>query len=333
MRRVIGYATLATLLWSAYWLGMTWTLRSAYLDWLADQRSRGWIAGVAGIESGGFPTRHAFRLHAPSLADPHTGLAWSADWIDLETPALLPRRLGVIFSPGEQRVSIYDRSFALTTTGMRAGLRLGPGEPSQLRQIGLAADILDLADPLGRKISVSGLELSMTQLETPESYRISLHAAGLSYPDGNSTSNDPPAAIQRSFDRLAIRATVAFDRPWDLHALERRRPQPRQISIELAEIHMGDLGLQMVGNIAVDQTGSPSGEVTIRAADWRHALAAARASGLVHPERFNVAAHALDLVSRFGGDPETLDVTLRLREGNVALGPVPLGTMPKLVIR
>ena len=127
--------------------------------------------------------------------------------------------------------------------------------------------------------------------------------------------------------------TVAFDKPWDLSAIEDARPQPRRIELKLAEARWGRLELQAAGEVTVDAAGIPTGEITVKARNWRDILRLAVDSGALPQGFAGTLEDGLALVSQMAGNPKTLDIPLGLRDGRVLLGPVPLGPAPVLRLR
>jgi hypothetical protein len=127
--------------------------------------------------------------------------------------------------------------------------------------------------------------------------------------------------------------TVRFDRPWDRTALEESRPQPRHIELSLADVKWGGLRLQAAGAVDVDEAGRADGAVTIKAENWREMLMLARSTGQLPESLANTLESGLGLLAGLGGNRDALDLTLNLAEGYWALGPIPLGPAPRLILR
>ncbi|KIC12203.1 hypothetical protein RA19_02855 [Leisingera sp. ANG-M1] len=323
----------ALLLWSLYWTAAAWGLKTGITAWFAEQERQGWQAEYAGIETSGYPSQHATRITRPTLADPGTGTAWRADWLELENPALWPGHLTLRFPETAQRLSYFDQTAVITAQGLQASLQLAPGAALELEEMGLFSAPWQIARGGETVLSGSALDLRMVQTETPERYRIS----------GEARAFTPRAAWRRllaassdlpeAFDALTVKMTVDFDAAWDRAALEQQRPQPRRINLKLAEARWGDLRLKAAGDLTVDESGRPEGEIALQAENWRGLVLMAERSGVLPPSLRSSVERVLSLLAGAGGNPRNLDIALGFSGGYVTLGPLPLGPAPRLIIR
>lgn len=333
MMRLLGWIVVLGIGWSAYWGIAAAGLRTGLSGWFATQETRGWQAEFAGIGTSGYPFRHRTRIDGPALADPATGAAWRADWLEFDNPAIWPGRQTLRFAPGPQRLSYFDRTVALTARDMVAELDLEPGLALELRQLSLRSGPWVLRRDGNAIAGAQDLTVAMTQTDRPDTYRFDIAARDLA--PGARLRNLLPASapLPERFDTLALDLTARFDRPWDRTALEQSRPQPVALDLRRAEMRWGTLGFFAAGSLTVDAAGIPTGEVALRVENWRDILALAEASGAVAPEIVAATGRALDMLSGLSGNPDRLDLTLGLRNGNVMLGPIPLGPAPRLILR
>ena len=124
-----------------------------------------------------------------------------------------------------------------------------------------------------------------------------------------------------------------FDRVWDRRALEQRRPQPRALSLDVLDIHWGTLRLRAAGDLTVDDSGLPSGTLTVKAENWRELLKMAGQAGRLPRDALRGAERVLGMLAGLGGNPEDLETQVNIRDGWMALGPLPLGPAPRLILR
>ena len=89
----------------------------------------------------------------------------------------------------------------------------------------------------------------------------------------------------------------------------------------------------MKGDLAVDTAGVPTGALAIQAKDWRAMLDLAVVTGAVAPEFFTTVEGMLQLLAGMSGNPESIDATLNFRGGRMAIGIIPLGAAPRIVLR
>ena len=140
-------------------------------------------------------------------------------------------------------------------------------------------------------------------------------------------------ALPDRLQEMRLDATVTFDKPWDISAINQARPQPRHIDLALARVEWGELALQVAADLEVDENGQARGDVSLQARNWRQMLQGAVAAGALDASAAGLAESTLGLMARMGGNPDTLDITLSLRDGRIYLGPVSLGAAPVFRLR
>ncbi|KUP91216.1 DUF2125 domain-containing protein [Tritonibacter horizontis] len=336
MKRGLKILVTLALAWSLYWVVAGWGLRQSVRGWFDTQAELGWQVDVGAIAMapprGGFPLRHRTRIDRPALADPQSGAAWRADWLELESPAVWPGRQILRFADGAQRLSYYDRTAVIETETLQAQMGLAPGIALEVEDLTLTSGRWRIGNGQVVTLSAADLALQMAQQDAPETYRITAEA----------TAFRPGAELRRlfraapelpqTFDALSLAATVRFDAPWTRDALEQRRPQPRHITLDLAEAHWGDMRLKSAGSLEIDGEGIPTGSLAVQIEDWEAVLDMAADSGLLSASGRTQAGRILGLLARASGRPENLDITLGFRGGYITFGPIPLGPAPRLIL-
>ena len=156
MIRLLKILIVIGLLWSGYWYGAGHLLRLGIERWFSAQEARGWQAEYAGLSTSGYPLRHINMLTSPALADPGSGIAWQADWLMLESPAIWPGRQTLRFAPTPQRLSHFDRTAVIEAQDMAAGLHLHPGIALELAQLSLSAGPWEISGPDGAVLEGDG---------------------------------------------------------------------------------------------------------------------------------------------------------------------------------
>jgi hypothetical protein len=333
MLRLIRVVIVLGLLWSAYWYIAGFGLRSGIEGWFITQSERGWQADYATIETSGYPTRHRTMLTSPALADPATGTAWQGDWLELDSPAIWPGRQTLRFAATPQRFSYFDRTLVIEAQDMQADFHLHPGIALALDRLALTAGAWSISGPKGPVANADDLTLSMVQTEQAETYEITINAADFTPGEEIRRILASSTVLPRSFDALKLDTAIQFDKQWDRSALEEKRPQPVAIDLKLAELHWGELRLFAAGKLDVDAQGIPTGEIALKAENWREMLAMAEAAGAIPRQAVDPAERVLNMLASLGGNPSALDVQLNFRDGFVALGPLPIGPAPRLILR
>jgi hypothetical protein len=331
--RIIKILIGAVLLWSLYWFAAGYVVRAGISGWFAAQSGRGWQAEYAEIRSSGYPVLHATTLRNPALADPATGAAWRADWLVIESPAIWPGRQVLHFPATPQRLSYLDQTVVITADALTARLFLAPGRSLEVEELAVQSGGWLINSDQGPVVAADSLIVAMVQSEVAEVYGFEIDATefapGLSLRRAISSST----ALPDSFETLRLEMSVTFDRAWDRLALEERRPQPRRIELRLADAHWGELRLRAAGVLDVDDQGIPTGDVTIKADNWREMLQMAQAARALSPQAAQGAERVFGMLAGLGNNPEALEVRLSFRDGVVAIGPLPLGPAPRIVLR
>lgn len=333
MRGLIRAVIFIVVIWSAYWFVAGFGLRNAITAWFDAQQARGWQAEFSDVETDGYPFHHMTRLNNPALADPGTGTAWSADWIEFQSPAIWPGRQALRFADTPQRLSYFDQTATIQASELQAELQLQPGVALVLEKMALTAGPWSITDDTEALAGGNTLALVMEQSAIPEAYVIRAQVDGFTPGDDLRELMRSATTLPQAFETLELDLTATFDKTWDRSALEESRPQPVKIDLRLAEMKWGALRLFAAGELDVDAQGIPTGEIAIRAENWRDMIAMANAAGALPDQAVDTVTRALNFMAGLGGNPNTLDMQLNLRDGFVALGPLPLGPAPRLILR
>ena len=341
MKRLVILILVAASLWSGYWLFGASTTQGAFAAWFSDRRAQGWAADYADLQVQGFPNRFDTTFTEIALADPATGWAWDASFFQLLTLSYKPNHVIAVW-PDTQRIATPQDRFTMTQAEMQASVVLWPSTDLALDRVRLVADTIQITGSNGNATSASALRLAAERLgadgkqatSSPDGgesrYRIALSAEGFA-PDSTFRDRiDPTGRLPRTLDALRADITLGFDRTWDRRAVEDNRPQPRLISLRLAEARWGDLDIKAAGDLDVDALGKATGRITIKAQNWREILRMARASGELPSGIADTLEQGLSFLA---GRNDGIDIPLDFRSGRIWIGPIPLMESPVLVLR
>ena len=334
MRFLLGVITISAALWSGYWFVGQNGVKAGFATWFEDRRAEGWAAEYSALETQGFPNRFDTEFTDLVLAAPDTGLAWEAPFFKLLALSYRPNHVIAVF-PNDQLFATPQDKFQIKTENMRASAFLGADLRLPLERTTLTTETLSSTPAsTGEAATAKALRLAMERQATGQpTYRFGLAADGLSPALDWRVQLDPAGRLPDAFDALTADFTVTFDKDWDRSAIEDARPQPRRITIKLAEARWGRLELLVAGEVDVDSAGLPDGEITVKARNWRDILQMAVTSGTLNEGFADTLESGLALISQMAGNPETLDIPLNFSGGRVRIGPVPLGPAPVLRLR
>jgi hypothetical protein len=332
MRKVMWSVAVLAVAWSGWWAVASTGLRGGVQAWIDARAAEGWQAEVSDIEGGGFPLQLRAGLTDLALADPEAGLAVQTARIDIAAPAWWPGDVVVTLDDGPMLVaSPLGRNTVVMQDG-RMALNLHPGTALKLEAMGWTSGPWSVATPGGPLAQADDLTLTMTQTQGA-AYDLVASATGFAPGDGARQGLRLPDGFPRAFDSLQVQAAVTFDTEWDRSALDTRRPQPRQITLHRAEAHWGLMQINIAADLIVDANGTPEGIVALQAQNWRSILDLAEASGTLPAALRRQAEGVLQALAGASGNENSLDVTLTLRGGVIALGFIPLLPAPRIVLR
>jgi hypothetical protein len=314
MIRLLAVIFAVALAWAGAWVWMSMSLRGDIETWFDDRRDDGWAAEYSDLSISGFPNRLDVTLTDLVLADPDSGLVW-------ETPFLQMFRL--IYRPGHHIIAFADTQafglkgevYQITSEGLRASV-VSDAEGRILRS-NLESAVLNIAGPEGAA-ALAGVNLGASRGDSDSRYLLGLtvdQIAGLGGADSTAQA-------------VSVRLVADFDRPWRITP-QTDRPQPRRLDLRLAELRADPLTLRMTGDLDLDPEGRASGEVTLRADNWRDGLAEARAKGTLPDWLADLTETSLGALAALGNG-RSLDLILRMDRGQVWLGILPMGTIPPM---
>jgi hypothetical protein len=334
MRILLAIVIIAALGWSGYWLLGKQTVERGMTGWLEARQVEGWLVESGEVSTTGFPNRFDTTLSDLELADPDTGVAWRAPFLQIFALSYRPHHVIVVW-PDRQTLSTPYQTITLTSSNMRGSMVFAARSDLRLDRVTVEFDNAGLVSTLGWQASSKGGQLAVRQTPVVENtYDVSFQARDLLLPGRLKDALASSGVVQEELAALSVEATVAFDAPWDRFAIEQRRPQPRNIELQLARASWGKLDLRLAGELAIDARGQPEGEITIKATNWREILSLAQATGALPSAIAPLVERGLATVARLSGNRDSIDVPLTFGDGRITLGGlIPLGPAPLIYLR
>ena len=334
MRRLIWLVVVLALSWSGWWIFAGSSMRGGIEQWFSDRRAEGWQAETADMRLSGYPLAIDLLLDRPALADPDTGVAFETPSMRLSAPAWWPGHITVTLPEQAMRVATPRTRHDVSAEAAQAVMRLRAHSDLQLREMAVSAGRWGVTSPEGTLWSAKALTLSVQQdATTPELYAFVADAPTF-------TPGGVPRRLLRipqdwpiAFDSLRLEALIRFDHPFDRRTIEVARPQPRRIDLSLAEAAWGTLLLRSAAALDVSEDGLLTGEWSLQARNWQDMLALAETAGTLPSQLRPQLDSILAALARGSGNPDAIDVTLTLRNGQIFLGFIPLGQAPRVILR
>ncbi|MEX5728359.1 hypothetical protein Ga0609869_001712 [Rhodovulum iodosum] len=333
MRTLLTVVIAAALIWSGFWVVSAQRREAGLADWIEARRAEGWVADYADLDVRGFPNRLDTTFTDLALADPETGLAWQMP--QFQILALIYKRDHLIAAwPSEQRLATPRQKIDVTSDRLRGSFVFVPDTDWRLDRTSIVGEGLRLESDAGWGMTAERALLASRPAPGLENGRaLGAEATSLRLSADLMQLIEAAGVLPEVIDRITIDAEIDYDAPWDRQAIEDRRPQITTITLKRAEARWADLAFDAAGSVSVDAEGRASGEIALRAENWREMLRLAVAAGSLPQGVADQLEIALRLLAGLSGRDDTLDATLVLRDGRMRLGPVPLGEAPRLRLR
>ena len=333
MRRLIVAILVVAGVWMGLWAAGSVAYERGLNAWIDARRAEGWAADVSALDVGGFPNRFDTTLTDVRMADPGTGVAWSAPFVQFLSLAYKPHQVIAVL-PERHVFSTPLQTMTITHDRARGSLFLEPSASLPLDRAVAVIDDMEVSSTLGWEVSLDEGRVAAEKVAATEhTYRLGAEFTGLSPSDGTRAVLDPAGVLPETVETMRLDATVSFTAPWDRRAIEAARPQITGIDLDDLSARWGDVTFRAAGDLTVDGDGVPEGRITVKTVEWRRLLEMAVGTGLVADTFLPALERALELMASLEGPPDTLDAPLTFEKGFVSFGPIPLGPAPRIVIR
>jgi len=319
--------------YSGYWFVGQRAVESGLAKWFDERRADGWVAEYDSLETVGYPSRFDTTIEGLQLADPNTGLAWTAPSFQIAALSYQPQHYIAIW-PQDQTVANPKTKYAVHADNMRASVTFSPGLAFTLDHSEAELDGFTVISSSGAQTSIRKGRFGTRRSQTVENgHDIAFDLAGYKPDTGRLTIVDPQNKLPTEIDGMKLDMTLGFDKPWDRYAIEQGRPQPTLLDLKLMKATWGELDLELAGKLVIDANGVPEGEIMIRAKNWREILELAVNLRLVPPDYKPLIERGVAVLAALSGDPNNLDAPLGFHDGQLSFGPVPLGRAPIIRLR
>jgi hypothetical protein len=333
MRKLIVVILVLMLAWSGYWFVGSSAAQRAISGWLDARAAQGWVANYSSVKTRGFPNRFDTTVSDLELADPRTGLAWTAPFFQILTLSYTPNHI-IAAWPNTQTIASPYEKITVTSDRMIGSIVFQPKTALTLLRTSIELDNFGLVSDLGWSAQIEKGRFATRQTTARENAHDIYFEATTVRPSVAFRSRlDPAGLLPETIKTLKLDSTVGFDAPWDRFAIERRRPQVIALEVNDLTATWGKLDLRAAGKLTVSLDGELNGQIMVRARNWREMLTVAVDAGLVARTISGTLENALEFMAGTSGDPDMLEAPLKFRKGSLSFGPIPLGPAPRLKIR
>ena len=303
-------------IWALAWFFAAQWLKATTEDWFAAQEAQGIVAEHGGLSVQGFATRLDLNVTAPHFAG--TGWDWQAPFAQVLMMAWKPWHVLAVV-PGGQKLTLGGQVLRLDTSKIEASLHMAPEAGFAPREFRVEWPELTVSSDKGWTISTVRV-FGAAQATGDQALKLWLQADDLTLPSGSDLGGLGPKIAYLRFDaRLPLSAPLTWE-----------TPMIEAFDLRTLDISWGSLEVEGSGILTADPMGQAEGQIEFRIKGWQALPDAAIGLGLIQPGMRGGLMGALEGMSQSGEDPAELVLPLVMREGSMALGPIPLGPAPQL---
>ncbi|MEM7438762.1 MAG: DUF2125 domain-containing protein [Pseudomonadota bacterium] len=318
--------------YSGYWWVGSTAQERGLKAWVDDRRSDGWVADYADLSVQGYPNRFDTKVTELTLADPRSNWAWSAPAFQINMLSYKPNHIIAVW-PQRQKVSSPTETMDVMSEDMRASVKFEADTALALSAATMDMKAVEISSSEGWTTAMAAAKFATRQTAGVNfSHDVYFKADQMRPARVLKAFVDPDGRLPEVFDEVLVDAVVGFDSPWDRHAIEGRKPEVTRLELKNVLARWGELEFQAKGVVDVDRAGVPTGEIAVRAQNWRDMLAVGVSAGLIREEIAGTLERGLSLLAGLSGNPETIDAPLGFKNGFITLGPIPVGRAPVIRI-
>lgn len=322
MRILLGMVIVAGLAWCGWWhIASQKALQFAHTA-IAQAQSRGWVIAMDSLERGGFPNRIDLTAGKTQIATPDGQITWEAPFLQAFSLSYKPWHLVTVL-PHTQRLTLHNQAFDITAKDLRSSLIVTPN-----------ADLgLDRFQIVGEDVTLQGPQTALTLEKLSLATRPALdqqlsHDLGLEVTNLDLGPWADTLGLQVPISRLHVDAMFGFDRALDRHALE----TPAKVTkILLRQSHLAwdQMVFSLSGEVSPDAKGLTQGHLTLEMKGVDQALSLLDQTFPIEPYQRQLLGMALRGATNAQG---LVTLPLTLSQGQIKLGPIPLGPAPRFDI-
>lgn len=314
MKRLAFLAGTAALLAAAHGAGWAWSVHQVEAEfgrWTEARRAEGWTVSAGATVRGGWPLAAELRVPRLSLADAGGAHSWTGD-VALRVALSDPGTLR-IKPEGEQHVRLGDTSAELAADDARVTVALDRPDAFHIAATGLRVR--------GRwgELTAASLEGRVTSLGAV------LAAREIGLP----LRLDGPGRVVAAASLDAALSAPVPPGPTMAQRLLRWTDADGAVQVRHVAVRWGELAVEGAGTASLDAALQPRAEATLRLRGHSAALDSLEAAGALPAGGTLMARTVLGLMAEpVAGGGETVEIPLRLQDGLLAMGQIPLLRLP-----
>lgn len=336
MRRLIGIITILFGLWAGYWFVGATALETGLKDYLSAEHSATDPIPIAysELKVRGFPNRFDTRLTDISVTDTAGNISWQAPFFQIHALSYKPYHI-IAALPHSQTLQLPDQTLKITSEEIKGSVVFVAGslleKALEIDRSSIVLHELTVSSDMGWDTAISQGQIATRQTPTePLHYDLSFSADVISLPAPLRAVIDPKHLQPAALSRAALNSTLTYTHPWNLLAPRDMTPELSKVSVTELTILWGDVQLQANGVLQIDRRGYPDGKLDLVATNWQEMYQLAENANAVDPDFAQTIQNGLKVLADMSGGENVIKVPLVFANGQMLLGPLPIGPAPRL---
>ncbi len=330
MRILAIVIVVASSLWGGYWFAGSSALEKGLNSWLTNVQSQSGPVKFtyASAKTQGFPNRFDTTIRDISVLDQVKNIGWAADTVRIFALSYKPNHIIMELPPAHQLTTPAGK-FDITNDELRGSVVFKAETALGLDHSAFVISNLHASTP-PLDFSIQDANFATRQTKSiPLAHDVFFTASNVAFPHDLIAQFDTSNQMSDVIEKLLIDMSVTLDKPIDRFLPQGTPAKITHLTIRNSSLEWGKISISSKGDLQIDAKGTPSGILGITLTNWRIAFGLAVDSGTVDPNFAVAMESVLKSMADASGDPETIDVALEFKNGQMALGPIPLGPAPR----
>lgn len=329
MKRLTYLVVILAVIYSGYWIIGSSALKNAVQSQQVVLTEQGWDVGYVTLKTRGYPSRFDTTVTDLNITTPDRSTNFAASMIQILALSYQPNKAIIAFPP-EQTLTMDGLPVVIQSDGLRASVSANANTSLSLNQISAEAASVIFSLGNGQLTSYSDMLAAVRESSSSSNtYGTYLTATDIAWPALILGQLPADSGLPDMIGNITLDASVTLDRPLDRHTLPDWATDPGQLrglNLRGLSLTWGPFNITADGSFTVDHSGTPDGTITLTMNDWKGVLAAAQSTGFL-PAQFQFMAQSMGQTLSQGD--ETLVLPITVQNGNLSVGPFPLGPSPK----
>ncbi|MEL6682459.1 MAG: DUF2125 domain-containing protein [Pseudomonadota bacterium] len=326
MARLVFWGLLSVLLYGGYWFGAARAVEQAVVTAAEDMGQDTWQVSYDSFDTSGFPGAFNLRASEVGIVAPYGTWAWQGPELNATAPGFRPSNVTVTL-PETQVMRLTGQTLRLDAGRfvIAAATKLNMALSFERMSVDISKGAVQ--SDQGWRAGLGEGNTFLTKQEGQErTYDLGLNARDLMLPSNLVLQT---GFLPETVDQIDLGAKVTLNRELDRFALDGTgsRAMVERIVLRRFDLLWGDIALDAMGSLDVDEDGRPEGRITLRTADWLEVIDALVAVGMIDA---GVAPTMTNMASAMVGADGVLELPVTFRDGFMSMGLLPLGPAPLL---